>query len=396
MLLFPEKAKTTYDDASTFAFLAHLYGATSTSTSSPTPLSEAHREVVFQEEFTSAAMARGVKDVARGLVVIKIPHLCVPWGRKLGEVLWKRLKVRLERWGGCQRWEGVGVGLRVRIGEDMWPELKGEAREYNEVMINHLEKTWGVGVLGKVANLVRLEYINDVHRDVQKHLARIENDQQNLKQDNVPDSQTTVKRKSLTKRGKNYFTVNAIAVQNPNNWNGRKATPPERYIVNGTLIPSEIFSEFSAVLKEDFGLAVKTVDKHRGAPHWTDINARMKALGTDWGTVAKTAIVSAKRAKVLSIARELVEEKERVMAAQDEIESIRQVLIEKAILYETAGETLTNICALKVAQLRSDPKIAAVYKYLPREVWKLIDLASRRLRELQDAEAVNPSSFAPL
>lgn len=48
-----------------------------------------------QEALVRSVSDAAVRDVNRGVILIRVPHLRVPWGSKLGEWLWERFDVRL-------------------------------------------------------------------------------------------------------------------------------------------------------------------------------------------------------------------------------------------------------------------------------------------------------------
>lgn len=82
--------------------------------------------------------------------------------------------------------------------------------------------------------------------------------------------------------------------------------------------------------------------------------------------------------------------------AEDAACKCRAELIDLAVAHETAGAPLATMCALIIAQKKSDPELNALYMQMPRYVWRMVRRARCRLEELERADTISLNSFAQL
>lgn len=278
--------------------------------------------------------ARAAGDVARGDVVLVVPHLCVPWAAELAAALWRECGVRLLRRGvnrpptdGAgmlaaleRRGRGLGGGGGGRDGgdgaaksgwvaadaaeesdpladvvddglaEQFYPPLHPEDADYNEFVMAHLQRAHGPDVLGRIANLVRLAYVNGLLAATRREIVcasttreKILSEQAELRRADAPSAgsdgaEAAAKACSACSAPKGTgeeASMSGVQGGGGSRQGGRPRTrsrthvdlvampvtadgQPSKFIVHGSLVSSELLSGLAEALERDYHIRVSS------------------------------------------------------------------------------------------------------------------------------------------
>lgn len=481
-------------------------------------------QVSISQPHMSPATARAARDITRGDLCLVVPHLRIPWAIDLAKVLWRVLGVRLERRGPTTIPSPDFGAILVALGDvvpdvhsvasgstlaqtrrhevflsdkfgdvahQFYPPLSPDDHDYNTLMSLHLHRSRGPHAVAKLANLVRLSYVNSVLSDIRRQIVKASTDLQGLlvnietaKQqrshlsrleqvDSEPELPTKKRASSI---GDSMFGKDSVPAcsSGENRPLGRRRRPrgslvvaavpvkgdcnvlspgPAKYLLHGSLVPANLLSTVCDVLAHDFhihvSLACDAVPFNRVSPYSSfkypacplpalkrssvpspmnsissfdgssstqlqsfargsrDANKQRVAsdcrlfsqdpetfldsylfecFGLCWSAVCSHVLKVAEIRERNSNVEKLRISIDMSSKVEDDAQQLRAHFINSAVSYQLSDASLSQKCAIRLAQSLTRPDINALFSSLPREIWRLISSAKSQLEELENAE----------
>mmetsp|Transcript_5792 Transcript_5792/g.17292 ORF Transcript_5792/g.17292 Transcript_5792/m.17292 type:complete len:429 (-) Transcript_5792:2346-3632(-) len=344
-------------DLHTFAGLFRFYSFKSTPDGTPgllAPAGEASGIRRCRATNGSAAAAQlsfgaslAHRDLQRGTAALFVPHLCVPWGKALGEDLWYKCRVKLEKTKASKSMHRKTAFDRS-LGEYSSLDILEDERDYNEVIRQHVEEKFGRKVLSKIAMTARLHFVDCMLTILSRQILSLEKHVRDAGEDvNVGvDLQTS---KSLENTGREETPcVKVLALQVPS-----VTSSAGRYIIHGSIVPGKYFSSLArallqhyrvSVVENDCTVCAEQVDTHlRDVYHttWAEIFPALTA-------VAESTSLREKVTAMTDMLRQLNELHEVGTV-------VRREVITRCIQLEGSDRGLLWLCALQYAY-RSTPE----------------------------------------
>lgn len=289
---------------------SHAVVAQPQSHASSPSVSSTHREATAEQHATPGA-ARAARDIGRGDIFLVVPHLRVPWATDLATVLWRTLGVRIERRGPIPIPSSDFGGILIALGDvvpesntgqsvmsnsetfgrgaynsdrfndvakQFYPPLSPDDHEYNMVVSAHLQRVRGPHAVAKLANLVRLSYVNSILADIRCQIVKVSTELSTLggpdhevhgergissRFDTAPtgslDERTVVgygcqrKLSTAARRPRGSIRIAALPVKGDHN---ASSTEPAKYLLHGSIVPANLLGFICDVLARDFHIHV--------------------------------------------------------------------------------------------------------------------------------------------
>jgi hypothetical protein len=245
------------DDSRAFSALTALYHSSPASPRAcapPPPALRGH----------TPGAARAARDLAAGRPALVVPHLRVPWAAALAAALWRNLGVRLDRRAPHRPPTDLPRTLAALAAEAdagfdaaaraFYPPLPPDDQEYNDVVLAHLQRSHGPDTVAKLANLVRLSYVNSLLADVRRQFVAASAVRDALRA-SIPCSSTYSKQ--LVRSPPRRARVRARSAQRPRvNLTATPVASADKYIVHGSLVPAKLLPGVCSVLAREFHVHV--------------------------------------------------------------------------------------------------------------------------------------------